>query len=53
MMMPTTTDGTTAALPEIIPSSEVITTRRSTQRKVFENRDLCRIVGSFIPELLL
>ena len=41
-----TTDGTAAA------HSEIGVTRRSRQRKVLENRDLCRIVGSFIPKPL-
>jgi hypothetical protein len=42
--MPTTDGPTTASIP---PSTGV--TRRSKQSKVLENRDLCRIVSSFLP----
>ena len=48
-LMPTTDD--TAAAHADIPSSGV-TPRRSRQRRVLENRDLCRIVGSYIPKPL-
>jgi hypothetical protein len=44
-----TTDGTAAAHSNI-PSSGVV--RRSRQRKVLENRDLCRIVSCYIPSYL-
>ena len=53
--MPTTDDGTATAhsahsAHSDIPLSGV--SRRSRQRKVLENRDLCRIVGSFIRKPL-
>ena len=44
-----TTDGTATAHSKM-PSSAV--TRRSRQRKVLENRDLCRIVSCYIPSYL-
>ena len=44
-----TTDGTATAHSNI-PSSGV--TRRSRQRYVLENRDLCRIVSCYIPSYL-
>ena len=44
-----TTDGTAAALSNI-PSPGIILNGR--QSKVLENRDLCRIVGSYIPKPL-
>ena len=47
-MMPTT-DGTAAA-PSTIPSPDV--TLNGRQNKLLENRDLCRIVGSYIPKPL-
>ena len=43
------TDGTATAHSDIVSSG---VTRRSTQSKVLENRDLCRIVGSYIPKPL-
>ena len=45
-LMPTT-DGTAAAHADILSPG---VTPRSRQRKVLENRDLCRIVGSYIPK---
>ena len=47
------TDDPATAAPAYAPgiqSSGV--TRRSRQCKVLENRDLCRIVASFIPRIL-
>ena len=44
--MPTTGDSLAACIPP--PSTGV--TRRTKQSKVLENRDLCRIVASFLPK---
>ena len=44
-LMPTTDD--IAAQPEQLSSSGL--PRRSSHSKVLENRDLCRIVASFLP----
>ena len=45
-----TTDGTAAAHSDIPSLGEFL---RGRQSKVLENRDLCRIVGSYIPKPLI
>jgi hypothetical protein len=48
--MPTTDGHTATAHLDILLSG---VTLNGTQSKVLENRDLCRIVGSYIPKPLL
>ena len=47
-----TTDGTTAAAAAVVTPSSGVTLSGSRQSKVLENRDLCRIVVSYIPKQL-